>query len=395
MTEVKFNAENWYEHYSHRLDEGPLRNQTSAIIEDPIYKVVVDDDGTITVVTKANFDTHTTARINSEELDLHVKFLRYYSIRYNVETALNNEDASQAERNLQAAIRSGETEFKVPTTAIASKDTTVQVIGSWIYASDDENLVDSAEFSELLEASLNGSAADLGDFEFLKDYFPTVIPKDERIEFICKIPEESTASEDQLAEQEFQVEDWMSYYSAKIDEKYLSDYIDNCYEGYPDAKIDASGDTITTRVESGFSYCIGMFFEDAETGEEIETESDVTADFDYTVVYKVDNDLDDYIEDIEESLNEAIKSGSSTFEIIVPISVVEVNGVEVTNVEDHGLDDDLVERISGGESAIVREIQKSIERDLSEETDARHTGDFIQPPMDKEVRFICTIPSKE
>lgn len=395
MTEVKFNAENWYEHYSHRLDEGPLRNQTSAIIEDPIYKVVVDDDGTITVVTKANFDTHTTARINSEELDLHVKFLRYYSIRYNVETALNNEDASQAERNLQAAIRSGETEFKVPTTAIASKDTTVRVIGSWIYASDDENLVDSAEFSELLEASLNGSAADLGDFEFLKDYFPTVIPKDERIEFICKIPEESTASEDQLAEQEFQVEDWMSYYSAKIDEKYLSDYIDNCYEGYPDAKIDASGDTITTRVESGFSYCIGMFFEDAETGEEIETESDVTADFDYTVVYKVDNDLDDYIEDIEESLNEAIKSGSSTFEIIVPISVVEVNGVEVTNVEDHGLDDDLVERISGGESAIVREIQKSIERDLSEETDARHTGDFIQPPMDKEVRFICTIPSKE
>lgn len=395
MTEVKFNAENWYEHYSHRLDEGPLRNQTSAIIEDPIYKVVVDDDGTITVVTKANFDTHTTARINSEELDLHVKFLRYYSIRYNVETALNNEDASQAERNLQAAIRSGETEFKVPTTAIVSKDTTVRVIGSWIYASDDENLVDSAEFSELLEASLNGSAADLGDFEFLKDYFPTVIPKDERIEFICKIPEESTASEDQLAEQEFQVEDWMSYYSAKIDEKYLSDYIDNCYEGYPDAKIDASGDTITTRVESGFSYCIGMFFEDAETGEEIETESDVTADFDYTVVYKVDNDLDDYIEDIEESLNEAIKSGSSTFEIIVPISVVEVNGVEVTNVEDHGLDDDLVERISGGESAIVREIQKSIERDLSEETDARHTGDFIQPPMDKEVRFICTIPSKE
>lgn len=395
MTEVKFNAENWYEHYSHRLDEGPLRNQTSAIIEDPIYKVVVDDDGTITVVTKANFDTHTTARINSEELDLHVKFLRYYSIRYNVETSLNNEDASQAERNLQAAIRSGETEFKVPTTAIASKDTTVRVIGSWIYASDDENLVDSAEFSELLEASLNGSAADLGDFEFLKDYFPTVIPKDERIEFICKIPEESTASEDQLAEQEFQVEDWMSYYSAKIDEKYLSDYIDNCYEGYPDAKIDASGDTITTRVESGFSYCIGMFFEDAETGEEIETESDVTADFDYTVVCKVDNDLDDYIEDIEESLNEAIKSGSSTFEIIVPISVVEVNGVEVTNVEDHGLDDDLVERISGGESAIVREIQKSIERDLSEETDARHTGDFIQPPMDKEVRFICTIPSKE
>lgn len=395
MTEVKFNAENWYEHYSHRLDEGPLRNQTSAIIEDPIYKVVVDDDGMITVVTKANFDTHATARINSEELDLHVKFLRYYSIRYNVETDLNNDDASQAERNLQAAIRSGETEFKVPTTAIASKDTTVRVIGSWIYASDDENLVDSAEFSELLEASLNGSAADLGDFEFLKDYFPTVIPKDERIEFICKIPEESTASEDQLAEQEFQVEDWMSYYSAKIDEKYLSDYIDNCYEGYPDAKIDASGDTITTRVESGFSYCIGMFFEDAETGEEIETESDVTADFDYTVVYKVDNDLDDYIEDIEESLNEAIKSGSSTFEIIVPISVVEVNGVEVTNVEDHGLDDDLVERISGGESAIVREIQKSIERDLSEETDARHTGDFIQPPMDKEVRFICTIPSKE
>lgn len=198
-----------------------------------------------------------------------------------------------------------------------------------------------------------------------------------------------------MTEVKFNTENWMSYYNAKIDEKYLSDYIDNCFEGYPDAKIDASGDTITTRVESGFCYCIGMFFEDAETGEEIETESDVTADFAYTVIYKVDNDLDDFIEDIEESLNEALNNGESTFEIIAPISVVEVNGVEVTNVEDHGLDDDLVERISGGESAIVREIQKSIERDLSEETDARHTGDFIQPPMDKEVRFICTIPSKE
>lgn len=159
-----------------------------------------------------------------------------------------------------------------------------------------------------------------------------------------------------MTEVKFNTENWMSYYAAKIDEKYLSDYIDNCYEGYPDAKIDASGDTITTRVESGFSYCIGMFFEDAETGEEIETESDVTADFAYTVIYKVDNDLDDFIEDIEESLNEALNNGESTFEIIVPISVVEVDGVEVTNVEDHGLDDDLVERISGGESAIVREI---------------------------------------
>lgn len=395
MTEVKFNAENWYEHYSHRLDEGPLRNQTSAIIEDPIYNVVVDDDGTITVVTKANLDTHTTARINSEELDLHVKFLRYYSIRYNVETALNNEDASQAERNLQAAIRSGETEFKVPTTAIARKDTTVRVIGSWIYASDDKNLVDSAEFSELLEASLNGSAADLGDFEFLKDYFPTVIPKDERIEFICKIPEESTASEDQLAEQEFQVEDWMNYYNAKLDEADLNDSIDSYYEGYPTAKIDVAGDTITTEVESSLALYMGMFFEDAETGEEIETDAYVVADFTYTVVYKVDNDLDDYIEDIEESLNEAIKSGSSTFEITVPAEVVEVRDVDVTYVEQCRFDDDeLAERIAGGESAIIREIKSDIEQDLSEATDARHNGDCIQPPADKDVKFVCTIPAE-
>lgn len=395
MTEVKFNAENWYEHYSHRLDEGPLRNQASAIIEDPIYEIFVRDDGTITVFTKAYFETRTTARINSEELDLRVKFLRYYSIRYNVETALNNEDASQAERNLQAAIRSGETEFKVPTTAIASKDTTVQVIGSWIYTSDDENLVNSAEFSELLQASLNGGAADLGDFEFLKDYFPTVIPKDERIEFICKIPEESTTSEDQLAEQEFQVEDWMNYYNAELDEADLNDSIDSYYEGHPTAVIDVSGDTITTEVESSLALYMSMFFEDAETGEEIETDAYVVADFTYTVVYKVDNDLDDYIEDIEESLNEAIKSGSSTFAITVPTEVVEVRDVDVTYVEQCQFDDDeLAERIAGGESAIIREIKSNIEQDLSEATDARHNGDCIQPPADKDVKFVCTIPAE-
>ena len=396
MTEVKFNAKNWFEDYNWRLNDGPLRNQLSAIYGDLIEEIIVETDGTVAVVLQSNVDTRTTAKIDNEELNLHVKFYIRYAARYEVETSLNSEDAAEAERNLQAAIKSGETEFKVPTTLV-KKDIINHVFGPWIYASDDdENLVDHMKFSELLENAIDGKAADLGDFEFLKDYIPTLTPKDERIEFICEIPEESTASGKltNLTKQEFHIDDWLNYYNAKIDERYLGDYIDDCYEGYPDAKIEMSGDTITTHVESGFSYCIGMIFEDAETGEEIETESDVTADFAYTVIYKVDNDLDDFIEDIEESLNNALNNEESTFEIIVPISVVEVKNVEVTYVENHHLDDDFVARISGGESAIVREIQSNIERDLSEATDARHNGDFIQPPIDKEVRFICTTPTK-
>lgn len=394
MTEVKFNAQNWYEDYAHRLNDGPLRNQLSAIYGDLIEEIIVETDGTVAVVLQSNVDTRTTAKIDNEELDLHVKFYIRYAARYEVETSLNSEDAAEAEQNLQAAIKSGETEFKVPTTLV-KKDIINHVFGPWIYASDDdENLVDHMKFSELLENAIDGKAADLGDFEFLKDYIPTLTPKDERIEFICEIPEESTASDKltNLTKQEFHIDDWMNYYKAEIDEDDLSGSVaDNYDEGSGCTSVTVSGDTIVTRVESGISELLLMHFEDAETSEEIEIEEVVTADFEYTVVYKIDDDIDDLADEFEEALNEALESGQSTFTIKVPAEVVEVKDVEVTNVENHHIDDEIVARIAGGESAIVRSIEEYLEYKLTDTA----SFDFysITPPSDKEVRFICTIPT--
>lgn len=185
----------------------------------------------------------------------------------------------------------------------------------------------------------------------------------------------------------------MNYYNAKLDKDNFNSSIDDCYEGYPNAKIDVSGDTITTHVESGLALDLDMFFEDVETGEEIETESYVVADFNYTVVYKLDDLDSDDLEEIEESLNESINEEESIFEITVPATVIEVRDVEITYIEQHDIDEEIIERI-GSESAIVRSLRESVTQELSQWKDARHNGDFIQPPQDKEVKFICTIPAE-
>ena len=393
MTEVKFDAKNWYDHYHARPDYDLIESQLSAKDGVRWSNTLPADDEGIRLIRRMKIDTNVSTKIDNEERNLKVNIDCDFVFDCIIEKNLSSEDAKEAERALKTAIESGDDVFRVRTMAIGRTDKTPLLDLDHVQISDCDSgeILDSEEVTELIRDFMMNKSSDLGDYVFIEDLVPTI--KGERITMVCRVPEELMKSSNS-AKQAFHAENWMNYYNAKIDERYFNDTIDDCYEGWPNAKIDVSGDTITTRVESGFSYCIDMFFEDAETGEEIETESDVTADFEYTVVYKVDNDLDDFIEDIEESLNKAIDAGESTFEIIAPISVVEVKNVEVTNVEEHHLDDEIVARISGGESAIVKEIQTSIENDLSEATDARHNGDFIQPPMDKEVRFICTIPTK-
>ena len=196
-----------------------------------------------------------------------------------------------------------------------------------------------------------------------------------------------------MTETKFHLEDWMNYYKARLDKDDFNSSIDDLYEGYPTAKIDVSGDTITTHVEAGFALDLDMFFEDVETGEEIETEEYAVADYEYTVVYKLDDLDSDDIEEIEEDLNEALNEEESTFEITVPATVIEVRDVNITDVEQCDIDDEILERIGGG-SAVLRALQKSVTQELSECKDARHNGDFIQPPQDKDVKFICTIPAE-
>ena len=381
MTEVKFNSQNWYEDYAHRLNDGPLRNQLSAIYGDLIEEIIVETDGTVAVVLQSNVDTRTTAKIDNEELNLHVKFYIRYAARYEVETSLNSEDAAEAERNLQAAIKSGETEFKVPTTLV-KKDIINHVFGPWIYASDDdENLVDHMKFSELLENAIDGKAADLGDYSFIKDLVPTL--KTERIEFFCKVPEELMISSNS-SNQKFHAKDWLNYYNAKLDEDDLKDsFSEEDLSGATSIQFD--GEIISADLESNVSDLISVMAVDDETDEEEEYEVEIFADFTYSVDYKMDN-LEEYIEDFTRSLNDASDKEESTFEIRVPFVAGKAYDLEVNVTEIY---DDEVD-----EGKVRQAAFEHISDSLDEPTFQMHHGDSIQPPQDKEVTFICTIPAE-
>lgn len=190
----------------------------------------------------------------------------------------------------------------------------------------------------------------------------------------------------------FHVEDWMNYYNAKFDEEHFIDEIINGSCEGESAKVRISGDLITSDVESSFSYCIGMIFEDGETGEEVEMEADVWSEYSYTARYKLIG-IDNYIDDIEEAIEEAIKDGRSTFEFEMYANLLDVSNVDASNAMTNDIGDEELERF-GGEKALLREVVANVKRDLSEETDARFACDFIQPPSDKLVRFICTIPAE-
>lgn len=195
-----------------------------------------------------------------------------------------------------------------------------------------------------------------------------------------------------MTETKFHLEDWMNYYDAKLDEEDLNHAIELYREGYPNAKINVSGDVITTQVEAGFALDMDMFFEDIVTGEEIENRSFTVAEFRYTVDYKLD-DLKYDIDDIEKSLNQAIESGQSKFSFLVSMNVIGVRDVEITEIESHSLSKDLVERV-GGEQAVVESLRKTVMRDLTEWNDTNQDEGFLQPPQYKLVRFICTIPAE-
>lgn len=195
----------------------------------------------------------------------------------------------------------------------------------------------------------------------------------------------------EMEKQKFHLENWQTFYNARIDEDDVNDTIESGYdEGQSCLKVDVSDDKVTTVVKWGICEPIDMSFEDVDTGEEIEIESDVTAYFNYTVVYKIDVN-ENTIEEFEEALNDAIESGQSTFEIEVPVAVVTVKDVEITEIEDHGLNDSDVARIAGGESAIFREIKNNVERGLYK--DESRPEVYIRP-SDKEFKFICIIPTE-
>lgn len=153
----------------------------------------------------------------------------------------------------------------------------------------------------------------------------------------------------------------MNYYDAKLDEEDLNHAIELYREGYPNAKINVSGDAITTHVEAGFALDMDMFFEDIVTGEEIENRSFTVAEFRYTVDYKLD-DLKYDIDDIEKSLNQAIESGQSKFlELALELSLTDRSDLKALVLVANSLKTEIESQLIQIYSPIDRKIYECAE----------------------------------
>ena len=388
MTEVKFDTKNWFDYncYKRYLDKKPLRRKLTAIDGVKVFNIDCDRRGKIEAILDMEFTADATIKIDNEERRLWIDVNGSYDISWQIETNLSSEDAAQAEQNLESAIKAGRTVFKVPTVAILDKYRSVRFLWNPVKVWDNGKLIADEEASKLLEDAMDGKVSDLGEYEFLRDIVP--MPKDERIEFICEVPEELRIASN-VSKQKFHIEDWMNYYKAEIDEDDIKELFDS--EDCSKAKsISFDGETISADLESDVSKYVYVTSTDDDTGAEDEYEVEVSAEFAYSVDYKID-DIERRIEDFSESLNEALNKEESTFEIRVPFLAGEVYDLDLDNVETYEseIDKDKVDK-----DDVYQATFESIKDDLSNSTFEMHHGDSIQPPRDKDVKFICTIPAE-
>ena len=184
----------------------------------------------------------------------------------------------------------------------------------------------------------------------------------------------------------FHIENWKEHYNAKLDEESLLDQIEQYEEGQR-VKADLSDDKLVTEVTNTLDgYIILVDYIDDETGAEDEIEIEVSGDLVYTAEYKIE-DVESNLDEIEESLRDAIESGQSTFEVLVPAKVVSVSNASIDQVECFDLED-------YDERKIYELALKEISSSLVTVTSQAHAGDFIQPPEDKDLTFVCTIPAE-
>ena len=384
MTKAKFHSEDWFNRYDHRLDEKQLKDKLSTLDGVRASDVSAFIDGRIEAYLEINIETQLIVRDNDQEANADIEFEGSYLVSYEIDKNLSSEDISQAEQNLDAAIKSGRTSFKIAAFARVIRPG-VFINRSWIRDLDGRHIVDSEKVSKMIKSVMKGEEVDLDNCQFIRDLVPA--PKDERIELICEVPEELMLSANKSSKQEFHLEDWMEYYNAKLDKDDLKDLIEDedCSKA---TSIKFDGILIEANLESSISDSVSVESVDDETDEEIEYDVEIGAEFSYSVEYSLNTeDLEHYVQDFNEALNEALDRGESTFEIRVPFTAGEAYNVDVNGVEIY--DDEV------NEEEIYAEVVRSIELDLANPTDARHTGDFIEPPSDKMVRFICTIPENQ
>ena len=193
-----------------------------------------------------------------------------------------------------------------------------------------------------------------------------------------------------MTEVKFNTEDWRNYYNAEIDEAYLKDLFkeEEC------SRVTSSNfydETLDVRLEADFS---GIVYPSRYYNESDEVESqegvEIEATYFCEIYYKVGN-LNDRIENFNEALNNAIKNGESKFEIIVPFVIDEIYDIQLEDAEACGEDvdeDSILEPIF--DAVACRLDNVAAKWKTLEITD----GSPIQPPQDKEIKFICTIPAE-
>lgn len=395
---IDFRSGDWYDSIRLKLNSDQFEKQiitaggihsTSPYRTDRFARIAGDVD--------IDADMRVTVIINGEKLDINVKVVGLYVVRYDVDVQLNSEDAAEAEQNLLAAIKAGEEDFKIHTTARVdwNKPTKIYIDWAQISTVDGRDLVDEEKAKEIVRAAMNGETTELGDFSFISEHIPH--PTDQRIELIQKVPEDMIQVGNHVSEElmtkgndkmtKFQIENWREYYNAKLDEEDLLSQIEDACEG-ESAAISLSGDKLITKVTHELDgYIVMAEYVDDETGDEDEIELEISGDIKYTAEYKVDSENVD-LSAVEEALAEAIESGRSTFEVEAYADLVSVSDVSIDQVDCYDLDE-------YDERKIYNLALKEITNDLNDSTyyPNSQAGDSLNPTR-KELVFICTIPAE-
>lgn len=194
-----------------------------------------------------------------------------------------------------------------------------------------------------------------------------------------------------MTEQKFHIEDWRNYYKAEIDEDNLKELFkeEECSRV---TSAEFYDETLDVRLEADFSGVVypSIYYSESDEGVESQEGVEIEATYYCEIYYKIGN-FDSRIEDFNESLNNAIKNGESTFEIVVPFIVDEIYDIQLEDVEvyDEKADEEFVREPIF--DAVACKLDNVATRWKTLEISS---GSPIQPPSAKQIKFICTIPAE-
>ena len=188
-----------------------------------------------------------------------------------------------------------------------------------------------------------------------------------------------------MKKQRFHIEDWIDYYHAELDDLDLKEQIFKDDHGKITSGYFNNSTTTSVNLKSNAIITVCATIIEEETGDEREDNVEVEVDFRYSVDYVLDKDrLKKRIRDLNRALNEALDEGAYTFAIRVPFTASEAYdiNIDIINVCEDGVDD--------GE--VYTEVSNEIESRLTSSSSRKRMKEFIKPPSNKDVRFVCRIP---